>query len=364
MRRSAVRPIGRFILTALAIVSASSLLTACIPNNSPSKFGVNICCRMSGPVEDAMRDAGFKWTRMFMFWPDLEVGRNQYDWTQIAKYDAQVNALVAHHFSVIVVWEGIPRRAMTTPLKDYKCSKDSTMGPPASPVYFQEFAATIAQRYGDRVAAYELWNEPDGNCKWPGKGSQFRDLIAVPGFDGIRSQQPNAVVLTPGIGDVGVAPSDLPTIWDNFLTYTHNSHTYLARPFSALALHAYGSRTRVQDKIGKAASYSRCMEYTPTQCMTSFWITEFGFNEPRAPGTGCWTWYGCDNNPGADAQAVFKTCHYLADCTHALYWGSDKDDYSSTGQQLSSLALLDPTTLAPRQKYWDLRALMASHWSW
>jgi hypothetical protein len=131
-----------------------------------------------------------------MFWPDLEVGRNQYDWTQIAKYDAQVNALVAHHFSVIVVWEGIPRWAMTTPLKDYKCSKDSTMGPPASPVYFQEFAATIAQRYGDRVAAYELWNEPDGNCKWPGKGSQFRDLIAVPGFDGIRSQQPNAVVLT------------------------------------------------------------------------------------------------------------------------------------------------------------------------
>jgi hypothetical protein len=339
----------RSLAALLMLAMFGTLVTACGPNNSPSKFGVSLFGDDSRSI-DLMQQAGFKWVRLFMFWDQLETSRGGYDAAHVASYDAMLTDLSHRGFSVMVVLQLTPRWAMTSPPKTGTCSWDPTAGAPADKAYFQEFTTWAANRYQDRVAAWELWNEPDGNCSFPGSPKQFRQTIAAPGFDGLKSADPHAVVLGPGLGDIGVAPTDLPGIWDNYLTELDAGGNHrLIRPIDGLAVHAYGGVRRIEDKVDAASGYHRCYA-NDGPCLGAYWLTEFGFNEPRPAGTGCWVWYGCDDDPGGDATQIFDYCRARSACAHALYWSSAFDDWRD-GVQKSALALLDPNTKAPRAKY-------------
>jgi len=120
----------RSLAAVLMLAVLGTLLTACGPNNSPSKFGINLFGDDSRGL-DLMQQAGFKWVRVFMFWEQLETSRGGYDATQVASYDAVLNDLSHRGFSVMVVLQLTPHWAMTSPPKTGTCSWDSNAGPPA-----------------------------------------------------------------------------------------------------------------------------------------------------------------------------------------------------------------------------------------
>ena len=52
-------------------------------------------------------------------------------------------------------------------------------GPPLDFQLFERFMNKLASRYGDQVAAYELWNEPNLNREWNGMPLSATDLVGL-----------------------------------------------------------------------------------------------------------------------------------------------------------------------------------------
>jgi polysaccharide biosynthesis protein PslG len=71
-------------------------------------------------------------------------------------------------------------------------------GPPSDFSIFHDFMNALAARYKDRVAAYELWNEPNLQREWRGfdlSAAKFVELVKA-GAGGVRQGDPNAIVIS------------------------------------------------------------------------------------------------------------------------------------------------------------------------
>lgn len=343
----------------LSVVVLAMALAACQPYNAPSRFGVNVLnvpgARTPAANVVRMNQAGFKWARVFLWWAAMQPNGPANDPGEIAATDAIINNLYSNGFSILVSLGRTPRWAMAAPVSGAICPNDKTIGPPKDTQVFGTFAGAMVARYKDRVGAWELWNEPNGNCSFPGTPAQFRSRVLAPGFDAIKATDPHAIVVGPAANNVPDA-TELPAFWDNFYTYVDGNGVHrLVRPIDAFSVHGYGNVNSIENKIDAAAGYKRCTAGN-TYCMTKFWLAEFGFNDP-----GCWTWYGCQNtDPAADTAKIFDHCAVKNDCVHALYWSADFDDYSGT-TQLDSLGLIDPRTGVPRAKYAGIAAYIHGH---
>lgn len=88
-------------------------------------------------------------------------------------------------------------------------------GPPSDYDLYRDFMETLAGRYRGRVAAYELWNEPNLQREWNGvplSAADFVRLMAA-GAEGVRAADPQAIVIsgapaTTGINDGETAVDD------------------------------------------------------------------------------------------------------------------------------------------------------------
>ena len=99
-----------------------------------------------------------------------------------------------------------------------------------------------------------------------------------------------------------------------------------------------------------AGSYHRC--YTKDgPCLGAYWQTEFGFNEPRLAGTGCWDWYGCDDDPGRRQTKIFDYCPSRTRRLRARAATGHRCRRLGDGvPKISRLALLDPNTKLPARE--------------
>ena len=61
-------------------------------------------------------------------------------------------------------------------------------------------------RYGSRINAVEMWNEPDGGQSLAANNpAQYVQTILIPGYNAVKSVRPNVNVIEGGsINDSGV----------------------------------------------------------------------------------------------------------------------------------------------------------------
>ena len=117
---------------------------------------------------DMLQSAGADTVRFDIGWSSLEQdGKGQYSSTYIAKADAVFDAAAARGIKVITTFWSTPCWASSAPdtLKQ-DCSgawwnRDVQKYPPSDPGEYSEAAAFVANRWGDKMAAFEVWNEPD-----------------------------------------------------------------------------------------------------------------------------------------------------------------------------------------------------------
>jgi hypothetical protein len=88
-------------------------------------------------------------------------------------------------------------------------------GPPSDFGLYRDFLTFLADRYRGRVAAYELWNEPNLQREWNGMPLSAADLSQLigRGAEGIRTADPDAKIVssapaTTGINDGIIAIDD------------------------------------------------------------------------------------------------------------------------------------------------------------
>lgn len=130
---------------------------------TPAYFGVHFHRLLVQPHEKAVRTQwpplSFGTVRLWdsvTRWGDIAPRAGVWDFERL---DFYVNAAAAHRATVLYTLGSTPRWASARP--DEPCSYGQGCG--AEPVrmgHWEEYVRRVAQRYGSRIAAYELWNEP------------------------------------------------------------------------------------------------------------------------------------------------------------------------------------------------------------
>jgi hypothetical protein len=156
-----------------------------------------------------VNDLDVEWIKLVMNWRDVELVQGTLN---VDVYDAAIEAFAAQGKSILLTLTGAPdwARPSATPfvlgLGQY--------GPPDDVATFAAFAAQIAERYGNRVAAYEIWQEPNLRRSWIDARTTSRDdarLSPIAYLDllkaasqAIRAVNPEAVIVSAGLAPTGL----------------------------------------------------------------------------------------------------------------------------------------------------------------
>lgn len=104
----------------------------------------------------ALQAMGVRTLRHDLRWDYVQYARDTWDWS---KEDAWVDAAVGGGFDVL---------AMVAYGNPWATSVEGADAfyPPDDPADFAAFAAAAAERYGDRVSRWEVWNEPNAGYRF------------------------------------------------------------------------------------------------------------------------------------------------------------------------------------------------------
>ena len=158
-----------------------------------------------------------KVVRVEVPWSELEpLGPNQIDPRALAVTDRLVNDAAAAGIGVIAMVESTPCWASSAPASLLRaCAPGSSdraakanAWPPRDPSTYAAFVAYLAQRYGTRLAAIEVWNEPDqANQRYfagPEKPKRYAAILRA-AYPAIKRVNPQVPVLAGSlVGSNGV----------------------------------------------------------------------------------------------------------------------------------------------------------------
>jgi hypothetical protein len=145
-----------------------------------------------------------KLVRIEVLWSDLQpTGPSTNDPQALAYTDRVVNDAAANGMRVILLVDGTPCWASSAPASlRRRClpsrpSKASSW-PPSKPADFAAFVGFLAQRYGSKLAALEVWNEPDqaneAYFAGPHKPARYAALLRA-AYPAIKRVNPQVSVL-------------------------------------------------------------------------------------------------------------------------------------------------------------------------
>jgi hypothetical protein len=162
---------------------------------SATQDGVNVAGFFGTPAQNAQVESLVDqlhpaWIRVFLVWGSIEPAPGSYDLGQIGDYESLFAALPAGT-KVDVDVVGSPAWA--------NGGSSSSATPPTNDQSFAGFMNYIANAFGKRVTAYEIWNEEDSSANWSGTPAQFVGLLAA-AYPAIKSANPGATVILGGLG--------------------------------------------------------------------------------------------------------------------------------------------------------------------
>ena len=162
-----------------------------LPASAGAGLGVTLAI---GAHAAYLPELGVGWARTIVSWADSEPSPGQFQW---AGADAAVNQItpVAHLIFQIAY---TPAWARPNPA-------DPGMTPPRDPQLLARFAAALAARYRGRVAAYEIWNEPNLGLYWGNRKPDAAGYVALlrAVSPAIRAADPRARIVSAGPALVG-----------------------------------------------------------------------------------------------------------------------------------------------------------------
>jgi GH35 family endo-1,4-beta-xylanase len=145
------------------------------------------------------RASGAGGNRWELRWDRIEPAPGRYDWSEV---DAVVAANEAAGLPLLAILIGTPAWAADGRASSVPSGLDA---PPIMPDgtagernVWGRFVHAVAKRYRGRIAAYEVWNEPNRPDFWGGTPEQYYRLLSA-GMAAIRHADPNARVVLGGL---------------------------------------------------------------------------------------------------------------------------------------------------------------------
>ncbi len=182
---------------------------------------------------DIIKGMGFTWVKQIFAWRDIEqIEKGHYDWF---RPDLVIGMVQEHHLKLLARLAYQPYWAQAD-----GGVKPLASAPPGNYQDFGDFCKTFAQRYKGRVAAYQIWNEPNLAREWgdqPPNSADYVRLLATC-YVAIKSVDPDAIVISAGLAPTA---TDDPTVAipdDEFVRGMYAAGG--AKYFDVLGVHAAG----------------------------------------------------------------------------------------------------------------------------
>jgi hypothetical protein len=232
---------------------------------------------------ELLRAAGVDWIRQQLPWEQIEpVAKGQttdpnFGGSTWVKFDDIVDRATALGMNVLLRLDTSPRWALRADAPD-------GLSPPINDADYWDFVAQVAARYRGKVAAYQIWNEPNLHIEWgrrPPDARAYARLLRG-ASERIHAIDPSAKVVTAALA---------PTLTENAeamneLIYLRELYAAGARgAFDVLAVQAYGLRGGPDDPRVDSSDVTFSRPTLVHQIMdmngdgaTPVWATELGWN--------------------------------------------------------------------------------------
>jgi hypothetical protein len=192
-------------------------------------YGVNTATNANALVAGM----GFGYVKLYVSWATFEPQKGAYLWLRSPGADSMkqiVDDAIAKRLRVIIRVDNPPSWA----------APGSGNRPPNNPADLGDFMAAYAQHMKGRVAAYEIWNEPNLAWEWgnsaPSPERYTQLLQAV--YPKIKAADPQALVISAGLASTG---GDGGATVLNDVEFIERMYIAGARGyFDALGSHPYG----------------------------------------------------------------------------------------------------------------------------
>jgi hypothetical protein len=163
---------------------------------SSPDYGMQVFLYWQAEIADRdlnlVRDAGFRWVKQEIPWREVEGhGKGSWQWDSS---DRVMDQIEAHELKVIVRLGSQP--AWAAPNIEFP-----NIGPPQHLQDFYDYVFAVANRYRGRVAAYQIWNEPNLTREWGGQApnpAAYVEMLKV-GYQAVKTADPQAIVISAGL---------------------------------------------------------------------------------------------------------------------------------------------------------------------
>ncbi|MBI1258645.1 MAG: hypothetical protein GC204_14350 [Chloroflexi bacterium] len=174
----------------------------------------------AGRDMDWVQHMAFSHVKQTFAWDDIEPQREVWS---IDRADALLKALEQRNLKVIARLSDAPEWAH--PALGARGKDGFIDAPPDNLADFGRFCGVLADRYKGRIAAYQIWNEPNLSREWgnhPPDAGGYVALLKVCS-DAIRAADPAAIIISAGLAPTGTydataIPDDL------FLQSMYDAH--------------------------------------------------------------------------------------------------------------------------------------------
>lgn len=296
---------------------------------------------------DAIAASGAGWVRLDVGWCSLqEVGRGQVSEWYVKRVTKVVDMALARGLQVLgTLW--------CTP--GWANGGRGGATPPADVADYAAGARIISERLRGKVAAWEVWNEPNLSSFWEGKDPvRYAELLraAYPAF---KAGDPAAKVV------MGApAYNDVP-----WLTAVYAAGA--AGSFDVMATHPYMGMADNAPELERPGDIGTLTNVAAVHALMAangdrgkpIWFTEFGWS--MHPNTGSEDNWERGVTPEQQADFLIRTLELVRArypyVTH-LFWYNDREKVDQDVHQ-QGYALLD-SDLTPRPAYAALTAYLAA----
>ena len=184
----------------LLLIGALLLSTTVSPSDTQAViephlgYGVNIAERTN---MDLVRDMGFGWVKSFVSWASVEPQEGGgYNWADV---DNVIDYAQQYSLKLLLRVERPPdwaREAGTTKTGPVRPDKLDA---------FADFLDKLVEHAQGKVAAYEIWNEPNLKAEWGGRlpDPEYYVEILKTAYFAIKGCDPEAMVVSAGLSTAG-----------------------------------------------------------------------------------------------------------------------------------------------------------------
>jgi len=137
------------------------------------------------------------WVKVQVSWKLHEPRPGEYNEELFGELDRLVDGADGQNIKVLLSVSKAPEWSRPTTEMD---------GPPGDYALFEGFMRYLATRYTGKVAAYELWNEPNLQREWNGTPLNAADLVELTrrGAAGVRAVDPAALIISAAPATTGI----------------------------------------------------------------------------------------------------------------------------------------------------------------